>query len=320
MFDQHRGHGDPEILGAGTDLFLSLFSVMVCVYAIMVGMQAAARKAAEEAQAETVQISVINDDLLAQCATLQRALKQLEHRYANLRSDSQDLHASLDDSLQESEVLRQEVDRLEDDLSSRSDSEATLNEQLEQLHGRFVQLSETLKQEQLLRQDLLDVRGKLDRVVFLVDRSASMQQGERWEQARQTIEKWMLHLPVKEAALVVFNQQAYCYPRDRSFLPVNSHSRHRLINKLRQLRPEGGTGTLIALQQAYNYADLDTIVLFTDGKPSDPEDSIHAFIESQEELGVVINAVALGSYSDKQDTFEFLTALARKTGGSYRGR
>ena len=154
----------------------------------------------------------------------------------------------------------------------------------------------------------------------MVDRSGSMQKGERWDQARQIIEKWMMHLPVKEAAPIVYNQTTYCYPRSKTFLELNDDNRHRLIERLRRLQPEGKTRTLKALRQAYAYEGVDTIMLFTDGKPSDSEVAIFEFIDSHQDRGIVINAVALGSYSDKQETFEFLTALAERTCGSYRGR
>lgn len=61
-------------------------------------------------------------------------------------------------------------------------------------------------------------------------------------------------------------------------------------------------------------------MLFTDGKPSDPDNAILDFVKTERDRGVVINTIALGSYSDKQETFELLSRLAEITDGSYRGR
>ena len=250
MYDRSHGHGESEILGAGTDLFLSLFSVMVCVYAFMVGLQAATQETASRVQSQNTETDTAHASLLLEHSELLAALTGIEQENQMLKQDTASMTVSLGESRYESVSLGEQVETLLRSLASRSDAEARLSDALHSLKRERDGAFARLKDERLLRQDLLGLRGDLHKVVFVVDRSASMQHGERWEQARQIIEKWMMHLPVNEAALIVFNQVAYSYPRNKTFLKLHDENRRQLIERLRRFQPEDKTRTLKALRTA----------------------------------------------------------------------
>lgn len=198
-----------------------------------------------------------------------------------------------------------------------------------------------------IRAELLNLKGRLSNAVILLDRSSSMGEEKgrfgtnRWAEAVQVIESWLKYLTIKRCALLVFADDCQPFPEDRTFLEMNDSSRSKLIEHVRRLKPEGAyTATAQALATAYrDYPSVDTIILFTDGKPSAPrsrrasakDDAAgtdtaisNAEIQRVQEIvsqhrSIPIDVVALGNYFEK-DQAEFLLKLSRMTGGSFLGR
>lgn len=88
------------------------------------------------------------------------------------------------------------------------------------------------------------------------------------------------------------------------------------------LTPSGGTPTLPALRAAASLAGVDTICLYTDGRPSlgGMPDEILDYADELRELGVVVNVIGCGVLARHEadyDAESFLKLLARKTGGEY---
>jgi Mg-chelatase subunit ChlD len=181
-----------------------------------------------------------------------------------------------------------------------------------------------------IRRELVGLRGELKTVVFVVDRSNSMTSGNRWATVRSTIQSWIRYLDVDQCALVLFNQSVESYPVDGSYLMLSgeagARNREALVNHLDTVMPKGRTNTLAALRRAYEYHNVDTIVLFTDGVPdlrgrgfdrrmtSDIYDLVRQHGQS-----VPINTVGVGNYFSPAFG-NFLRRLPELTGGTFIGR
>jgi hypothetical protein len=190
-----------------------------------------------------------------------------------------------------------------------------------------------------IRQELLGIPGSLGRVVFVVDRSQSMNEGGRWKDAKRTIAAWIEHLPVEYAALVVFDSGVAVVPEmgASSSSPAPSprlvlsttDSRRAMLDALDSMEPRGLTQTYKGLQAAMRFSELDAIVLFTDGAP-DPPDSGGTADPRAQVLQLVsdwkkrnpksrLHAVGIGDYF-RPVMRDFLLGVAERGEGAFIGR
>jgi len=182
-----------------------------------------------------------------------------------------------------------------------------------------------------VNQDLVGVKGKLESVVFVIDRSGSMKRGGRWDAARGVIKAWLEHLPIKHAALVAFNDRVATFPSDQTFWDLAGASaqqnRAKLLAVFYRLSPQGNTNTLAALRTAYAFPGVDAIFLFSDGEPDSGGNifdhrmamQVHALCR-QHGNAVPVNTVGLGNYLGDRNLGLFLETVARETGGTFLGR
>ena len=186
--------------------------------------------------------------------------------------------------------------------------------------------------EKSVRKELIGLSGELRRVAIVIDTSGSMTLENRWAQASSIVNTWIDHLNVDECVLVAFASNVRVFPEDGSFLDVRAsavgdENRAKLTSYLKSVKPGGWTDTLAALQKAYSYPDIDTIVLFTDGKPSDPKnsgafskqiaDAIYSRCEQHKHIP--INTVGIGNYFEPA-LATFLQKVSSITGGTFVGR
>jgi uncharacterized protein with von Willebrand factor type A (vWA) domain len=162
------------------------------------------------------------------------------------------------------------------------------------------------------------------------------EKGRRWREATNVVNTWLSYLPIKNCVLVTFNDQCRVFPTDGSWFRINETNRNTLVAQLNGLKPEGFTDTLAALQTAYRYTNVDTIILFTDGKPERaPRDGsrqesmggrgsremikdIHLLCTNRVHI-IPINTVGLGDYFNP-DLAGFLRQLSDETKGTFIGR
>lgn len=233
-----------------------------------------------------------------------------------------DMKKAKEDSVQAEKDLdkaKQELAQAEKDLNKAKEER---DQALSQLEG--------IDKEPLLKQQLIGLKGKLNRVAIIVDQSGSMAKGGQWEHARSIIRTWLEHLPIEQAVLITFHGTATAYPTDGTFLDMSGsnkvQNKDKLLRQFDRIKPSGNTNTLNALRKAYQYRDLDTIILFTDGFPDrgseifdiEMAEKIYALCR-QHGQQIPINTVGLGSYFSKQLS-EFLHRLPKETGGSFIGR
>lgn len=182
-----------------------------------------------------------------------------------------------------------------------------------------------------LRQELLGLKGKMNRVVFLFDRSGSMQ--NRWEYTSEIVEKWLNYLPVEHCVVLTFGDDVVAFPVDGTMMNMvgdeGKTNRQGLNIWLKRNRPNGLTNTLAAFESAYKYKNVSMIVLFTDGAPRtsntpsnqtldvEMRDKIYELVSSNK---IPVNTVGLGDFYKNKDLGEFLLKLATDSGGAFLGR
>ncbi|MFK7739258.1 MAG: HEAT repeat domain-containing protein [Planctomycetota bacterium] len=158
-----------------------------------------------------------------------------------------------------------------------------------------------------------------ERIVFVVDVSGSMAEpfgtgsGTRLEEATRQLGNVFARLPKKAKANVV----TFAAHAESMFAKLQKMSRSKLKAAdayLSKLTPKGPTDVHEALERAFAHADVDTIYLLTDGRPS-----VGRIVDSRELAAAVrrwnigrglrIHTIAIGRES------ELLTQLARDSGG-----
>jgi len=206
----------------------------------------------------------------------------------------------------------------------------TATEERDAAQKKLKLLSTQIEAEPGLHKELIGLKGNLRRVVIIFDTSGSMGLDGRWEYARGVVATWLEHLAISECVLVMFSTDVRVFPENGRFLdvygPGGGTNRQRLLEQIKFTKPEGGTNTLLALQTAYSCANLDTVILFTDGEPNngnsnkfDPEIAQKIYTLCQQHKDIPVNTVGLGNYF-KPELSSFLMRVAQETNGSFLGR
>ncbi len=192
------------------------------------------------------------------------------------------------------------------------------------------QMREKSSHEAGLRKELLGLKGDLSRVVFVVDCSGSMR--HRWESTYGEIIRWLTYLNVKQSVLVLFSDDVTIFPANGSYLDIgdNSSSRdlERLLDAFKRVKPSGNTNTEAALERAYQYEGVTSIVLFTDGEPRlgnkgngidlQMVSNIYSCIDNN--YKIPINVVGVGEFYKTRKLTEFLMDVASRSGGQFIAR
>jgi DNA repair exonuclease SbcCD ATPase subunit len=283
------------------------------------------------------------DSLDAIIATLQGKLKLADEDLEKLKADStQQLALAKTQIAELEEKTKAESARAADYLTRlRNAAEwfKTLQAEKESLKTEVSDLEQRYERqvarEAIVSRQLVGVKGELRRVAFVFDASGSMKEqgtggGDRWLDALKIATTWLAHLDVDECVLIVFSSRVAAVPSDGTFIrvsgPEGETNRNQLMAQLNRVEPRGLTNTLAAFRKAYEHEGLDTIVLFSDGAPSnspsgefDPNMAQEIYALCRQHADIPVNAIGLGNYFD-QNMGTFLRNVARITGGTFRGR
>lgn len=252
------------------------------------------------------------DVALSEMKILEARIQEAQDKITALNADLDKLNASLD--------LERNKNK---DLSAQVIELVRVNKELNETMKR---LKDPLNAEGAVRAELLGLKPPLNKVVFVVDRSSSMNEAKeavkRWEDCIQTIKTWINFLPVQKAALIVFGDDIKVYPQDEKSMLKLPEGAKELTNALDDLQPKGGTKTQAALWKAYSsYDNIDAIILFTDGAPDEGIDSVLTFVDemARQKPNTRIYTVGIGDYFNGQ-MGRFLREVSKRTGGTFIGR
>lgn len=282
---------------------------------------------------------------------LARSLHRQETAYEELYAANEELERK---HVETRELIASKEKQSQNDQRELAKCRSQEREQAEKygdLTHRFTQIQSQLENagreladQRRIRAELLGLNGQLDRVVLVIDCSASMGRDGKWALTRRIIQEWAALLEMRECALVAFSGRAVVV-RDgkNSFInlqgPEGRRNRLRIMGYLQRATPKGGTNTLEALEKAYalfpkareaenvpDEASPGTIILFTDGAPNDgstaefdPVSAEQIYKLCQMHPEVKVNTVGLGEYFD-HDLGAFLRKVAELTGGGFIGR
>jgi chromosome segregation ATPase len=249
-------------------------------------------------------------------AQAQQATTQANDYYDRLRRAAvyfKDLDAKKQHLQLQVEALKTQLANALDDLKIAQDEAA-----------------KRVSRDKTINRELVGLTGKLNRVAILFDSSGSMNQDGRWDEVQRIANTWLEHLQVDECVLIVFSSSVTAFPTDGRLIrvsgPEGPANRQQLRQYLRSVKPEGWTNTLAAMHLAYRYPNLDTIILFSDGAPTDvnsgrfsPQAAQRIYALCQEHSNIPVNAIGLGNYFDK-DLSTFLRTVSQLTGGTFLGR
>lgn len=216
-----------------------------------------------------------------------------------------------------------------------------LTAELAQQQARNQQLIATGNLDRQIRRELLGLRGDMTRTLFVIDISGSMaKQPSRldtaslrpnwgaeetpWLHVRRQVDSWLRYLPVGSFRLICFNHELFEFPAVEEGWQAGERAREQALDYLADLEPNGYTYTELALERAAAW-EPTTIILFTDGAPSDAAGKLERDQQTRildpvgrQDWEIPINVVALNNYLI-DDLGVFLQNLAGSTGGGFMG-
>ena len=262
-------------------------------------------------------------------------LEPFEKKYKEIVVKFRDINSLKDSALLEIKQekiteLQKQISQLREELSIARKSDTLLQKQISQLRE---ELAIAGKSDTSIRKELLGLKGPLQNVAFILDKSYSMNRDQRWDKTCDIVKTWLTYLNVEKCVLLRFSDGVRVIPDDKAkthqYLEMIGENRQanleELLVQLKKVKPSGRTNTYKALKKAMEY-EPDTIILFTDGAPMSTfhfgkydNKQMKSILEEFSGKNVPINIVALGDYFD-QRLCQFLRKLAESTGGSFIGK
>jgi hypothetical protein len=303
----------------------------------LAGASAAATKTQKERDALEIRIK----DLQAQLLTLKDRQVKADMNTIALAQEAERLRTEAAGTAREYGKLKLAMEGKDRDLS-RLKMEAAEAEKAKGIAENRIR-QEAIAGGQAAASDVLGFKGRFKNVVFIIDISHSMThvtdparpghqnadfRPERWNKTKQEILTWAGNLPMKTLRVVLFHTKVTAHPGKGEFYPMEGADRSRSVaaieTVLKKVTPDLATNTLDALAEAYKYPGVDTMILFTDGRPQvkgRKTDDVIADVQRlvRQHPNIPVNVVGIGEYFEKSFA-DFLRDIAGTTGGEFIGR
>lgn len=289
------------------------------------------------------QLEKEREHLKKQADELDVIVSGLKQRLAKLNVDLVDTRTQSETRLRELESQLMQSDKTADEylikLKRATDLFEGLKVEKHELEQRLTKTAldhqAALLEESRNNRELVGLTGRLERVAILFDASGSMRQattsgaGDRWAEAQRIAATWLQHLNVQQCVLIVFSSDVRTFPENGSLADLRGQSgkvnRESLLQRVKAVSPDGATNTYDALRKAYQY-DIDSILLFSDGAPSESAGGVFEPAVAQRiydlcraHPNIPIHTIGLGNYFD-QNASTFLMSIAKLTNGTFRGQ
>lgn len=269
-------------------------------------------------------------------AGLKRRLEQMNIDLADTRTQSQTRVRELESQVSRSDKTAEEyLTKLRRATELFEGLKGEKQELEQRLTKSALEHQAALIEESRNNRELVGLTGRLERVAILFDASGSMRNattigtGDRWAEAQRIAATWLEHLNVQQCVLIVFASDVRTFPENGSLADLRGESgkanRELLLQRVKSVSPGGSTNTYDALRKAYQY-DIDSILLFSDGAPSElaggvfePAVAQRIYALCRAHPNIPIHTIGLGNYFD-QSASTFLMSLAKLTNGTFRGQ
>lgn len=280
---------------------------------------------ATELQQQTAQLQLeqrrleqTHEQLKLNEAALLAVKQQLQTEQNTVKQTSADLARvknQLTAARRDTETLQQKLTASEQALRESRTLLAAKTTADQQLRDENAALKKKLEEWGRAANSLVALRGPLRKVVFIYDTSGSMAEGDRFESSRQLLKQWISNLQMEQFAVIDFDSEAVCWRT--TFAPATEANRVAANEFLDNTVAGGNTRTDLALEKAFSsFPDVDTIVLFTDGRMTGnngTEVTEANLLELRDRLyeqhaACVINTIGIGDY--------FSAELNKKSGST----
>ena len=236
----------------------------------------------------------------------------------------------------EGKRLTGEIDRLMGENKRLTGENHELKDGGDRLRGQLSELRSQIR-------GVIGLKGKMQNVVFVVDRSESLGRGPdaqaRFDDCKKLLAAWIDTLAFKEFNVVQFNNLVDVPGGwQGKLVDGTDQNRQQAVQYVHSLQAAGTTNTMGALQHALGLPGVDAVVLFSDGWPDGPNgrtptdtagkdratDWILDYLrdhnrDSRDRPKVTINTVAVGNYLNTVYG-NFLQNIAKENGGVFIGR
>lgn len=243
-------------------------------------------------------------------ANARRFQSALASRERQIDEAFQELRA-VGDALEESQ---KDAEKLANSLKGAADALASARNNA----NKLANANNRLRRAQAA---LIGLKGDMSAVVFAFDTSGSMGTlgPGKFDEYTGLLKTWIRELQFESFNVIEFDDDVVTW--DRTGLVAASKSNREAATRfVNGFVPDGNTSTKAALEEALEQLNgQGTIVLFSDGRPSDDSpNSIRSWLLSNNP-NVTINTVAMGAYL-RQEYGEFLQAVAAENRGMFIGR
>lgn len=283
----------------------ALGAVLLILFSVL-NEQQAERESARVLRKERDAAVVRRDQLESQFADAKAQKHHLEKKVEAADAKNQHLTNQIRNWANEIAQLKNEVENSQDKLRQLTDQNQRMAVENEALG----------KLQQRQAREVIGLNGQFKRVAFVFDTSGSLKEG--FAEHKALLSLWLRRLDFEHFNVISFADQPS--PWTAGWEKASDGARTSAAEHVAAFQADGNTATRAALLNALQLPDIDTIVFFSDGAPSDgPTAEILDELRKTNQHKVVINVVAIGDYFDTV-WGTFSRDLAQEHGGQFVGR